>query len=65
MAGYCGKILRINLQSGAVSTEDLDMACARKYLGGRGLGSYILSQEVSPDCDAFSPENKIIIAPQA
>jgi aldehyde:ferredoxin oxidoreductase len=38
------------------------MKIACKFIGGRGLGSYILSQEVSPTVDAFSAENKIIIA---
>ncbi|MHC4725258.1 MAG: aldehyde ferredoxin oxidoreductase family protein [Planctomycetota bacterium] len=50
MSGYCGKFIRINMK----------IAC--KFIGGRGLGSYILSQEVSPTVDAFSAENKIIIA---
>jgi aldehyde:ferredoxin oxidoreductase len=62
MAGYCGKFLRINLRSGKIEKENLDMEIARKFIGGRGLGSYVLSQEVSPTVDAFSPENKIIIA---
>jgi aldehyde:ferredoxin oxidoreductase len=62
MSGYCGKFLRINLSSGTIEKEDLDMKIACKFIGGRGLGSYILSQEVSPTVDAFSAENKIIIA---
>ncbi|MHC4843263.1 MAG: aldehyde ferredoxin oxidoreductase N-terminal domain-containing protein, partial [Planctomycetota bacterium] len=62
MSGYCGKFLRINLKSGAIKKEDLNMEFAKKFIGGRGLGSFILSQEVPPNIDAFSPENKIIIA---
>jgi aldehyde:ferredoxin oxidoreductase len=62
MFGYCGKFLRINLSSGTIKKEDLDMEIAKKFIGGRGLGSFILSQEISPNIDAFSPENKIIIA---
>lgn len=62
MAGYCGKILRINLTTGQINKENLDIQAALKFIGGRGLGSYILTREVDPGIDALSPENKIIIA---
>ncbi len=48
MAGYCGKILRINLNSNQITKEDLDMDLARKFIGGRGLGTYFLTQEIWP-----------------
>lgn len=60
MAGYCGKILRINLTAGTVKTEVLDLAIAKKFIGGRGLGTYIFSQEVDAKIDPFSSDNKII-----
>jgi aldehyde:ferredoxin oxidoreductase len=60
MAGYCGKILRVNLTEGTINTEDLDLATAKKFIGGRGLGTYIFSQEVDAKIDPFSPDNKII-----
>jgi len=62
MSGYCGKLLRINLTAGTVSTEPIDPEVARKFIGGRGLGTWYLSQEVSPQVDPLSPENKLIIA---
>ena len=62
MAGYCGKILRIDLSTGQVKKEQLDVRLARKFIGGRGLGSYLLSQEVDPAIDAFDPAGKIIFA---
>ena len=62
MAGYCQKILRINLSTGAVNTEALDLTTAKKFIGGRGLGSYILSEEVDPGIDPCSADNKIIFA---
>ena len=43
-------------------TEQLDKDKALKYIGGRGLGSRIMAEEVSPTVDAFDPENKVIIA---
>ncbi|NYE56668.1 aldehyde ferredoxin oxidoreductase family protein [Carboxydothermus ferrireducens] len=62
MAGYCGKVLRVNLSTGEIKKEPLDMEVAKKFLGGRGLGSYILSKEIDPAVDPLSPENKIIFA---
>ena len=62
MAGYCGKFLRINLSTGQIGKEDLDLELAIKFVGGRGLGSYFLAQEIDPRIEALSPANKIIIA---
>ncbi len=62
MNGYAGKILRINLSDHTYKTEELDKDKALKYIGGRGLGSRIMAEEVPPTVDAFDPENKVIIA---
>ncbi len=62
MSGYCGKLLRIDLGKGQISTEETDLELARKFVGGRGLGTYFLSREVDPNVDPLSPENKLILA---
>ena len=62
MGGYKGKILRINLTDGKISTEPLNMELARKYLSGRGLGGKMCYDEVGPEVDPLSPENKIFIS---
>ncbi|GAV24933.1 aldehyde ferredoxin oxidoreductase [Carboxydothermus islandicus] len=62
MAGYCGKVLRVNLSTGEIKKEPLDLEVAKKFLGGRGLGSYFLANEIDPAVDPLSPENKIIFA---
>jgi len=62
MYGYCGKILRVNLKEMSIKVEDLDLELAKKYIGGRGLGTKILMEEIDPKIDALSPENKLIIA---
>lgn len=54
-------ILRVRLD-----TETYDITpMPDKYLnlGGRGLTSRIISQEVSPDCDPLGQENKLVFAP--
>lgn len=62
MSGYCGKILRINLDERKVIKEDLNMEWANAYLGGRGLATKYFYEEVDPKVDAFSKDNKLIVA---
>ncbi len=59
---WARKILRINLTSGTVKSEPLNMEWAQKYLGQRGLASKYLIEEVDPKCDPLGPGNKIIYA---
>ena len=62
MNGWIGTILRINVATGSISKENLDPAIAQKFMGGRGLGTYIMSREVSPAVDPLDPDNKLIFA---
>ena len=62
MAGYCEKLLRINLSTGKIDKENLDTELAKKFLGGRGLGTYFLMKEVAADVAPLSAENKLIFA---
>ncbi len=62
MGGWMGKILDINLTSGEILTKPLDMALARDFLGGRGLGARLLWDEVGPEVDPLSPANVLIFA---
>ena len=59
---WAGKILRINLSTGTVATEPLNMQWARDYIGSRGLGSKYLISEIDPKVDPLSAENKLIWA---
>ncbi|MEW6443736.1 MAG: aldehyde ferredoxin oxidoreductase family protein [bacterium] len=60
MEGWMGKILRVNLTEGDIGVDDLEFEYAREYLGCRGLGSKILSDEVDPQVDPLGPDNKLI-----
>ncbi|MBL7190048.1 MAG: aldehyde ferredoxin oxidoreductase family protein [Phycisphaerae bacterium] len=62
MAGYAGTFLRINLSTGQIDKESLDLELAAKFIGGRGLASYFLTQEVDPDVEPLDPANKLIVA---
>ena len=61
MYAYNGKVLRINLTDHTIKTEALDMDMAKKFIGGRGLGTKMMMDEVDPKVDALSPENKLFI----
>ncbi len=60
--GWQGKILRVDLTAGKVTTEALDPATARAYIGGRGLGIRTMLDEMDPKCDPLGPENLLIMA---
>ena len=62
MNGWMGKILRVNLTEEKVAVEDLDEGLARKFIGGRGLATKMIYDEVDPGVDPISPENKLIFA---
>jgi len=62
MAGYTGTFLRINLSTGQIDKEKLDLELAAKFIGGRGLASYFLTQEVDPETEPLDPANKLIVA---
>ena len=60
--GYAGKILRVDLTHGKMSTEEPDEAFYRSYMGGRGFIGYYLLKELEPGIEPLSPENKLIFA---
>lgn len=61
MYGYRGKILRINLKERTSKVENLNIEEAKKFIGGRGLGTKMLMDEIDPKIDALSPENKLLV----
>jgi aldehyde:ferredoxin oxidoreductase len=62
MFAYAGKILRVNLTTGKVSTEPLSEELAKNYIGGIGLGIRLLMDNSKPGTDPFSPDNPLIFA---
>ena len=55
------KFLRVNMTTKSITSE----VVPAKYhqLGGRGLTSVMVDDEVPPTCDPLGPENKLIFAP--
>ncbi|MCK5420599.1 MAG: aldehyde ferredoxin oxidoreductase family protein [Deltaproteobacteria bacterium] len=60
MNGWVGKILRVNLTQGSTRVEELPAELNHLFLGGRGLASKLLFDEVNPQVEPLSPENKLI-----
>ena len=55
------KVLRVNLTSGSITEEPLNMEWAHDYLGQRGLATRYLADEIDPACDPLGPDNKMIM----
>ncbi len=60
--GWHGKLLRVNLNEKSCTTEALNMDWAAAYIGGRGLATKYLTEEVDPATDALGIDNKLIFA---
>ncbi|MFX1557322.1 MAG: aldehyde ferredoxin oxidoreductase family protein [Promethearchaeota archaeon] len=61
MYGYMGKILRVNLSNGTITEEFPDEKTLKLVLGGSGLATKYLLEEVKQGTDPLSPENLLII----
>lgn len=57
---FIGQILRVNLTSGVIRTEDLNPCWARQTLGGAGLATRYLLELTPPGIDPLGSENVLI-----
>ena len=55
-----GDLLRVDLTTGAITEETIPRELITQYIGGKGVGTYLLTQEVGPSVDPMSPQNKLI-----
>ncbi|HUX77584.1 MAG TPA: aldehyde ferredoxin oxidoreductase C-terminal domain-containing protein [Anaerolineae bacterium] len=55
------KMLRVNMTDRTATYEDVPEKY--KFLGGRGLSSTIVCDEVDPTCHPLGPNNKLVFAP--
>ena len=62
MKGFAGKYLRVDLTEGRLSNLVFDRGTLRGYLGGTGIGSKILYDEVPPSSEWSDPVNRVTIA---
>jgi aldehyde:ferredoxin oxidoreductase len=62
MFGYHGRYLRIDLARGAADWVPLPEDVLRRFLGGVGLGTYLLHRESRPNLDPLCPEAALIFS---
>lgn len=59
--GWAGSVLRVNLTTGAITTEDT-LPKYKPFIGGMGLGYKVIWDEVPLDSDPLGPNAKAVFA---
>jgi len=59
IGGWAGKVLRVDLSSGRITTENT-IEKYKDFLGGTGIGYKVFWDEVPPGTKPFDPGNKIV-----
>lgn len=60
MTDHRAKMLSIDLSGRETHVEEIPTTVLRKYIGGRGLGAYLLHKLLSARTDPLSPENHVL-----
>jgi aldehyde:ferredoxin oxidoreductase len=55
--GYMGKLLNVDLSTGELAEEPLNQELCRQYVGGYGIGAYLLYRRMPAHADPLGPEN--------
>ena len=62
MNGFFNRILKINVTRKDYRIETIEDGLLEKYLGGKGLATYLLLQHNPAGVDPLAPENHLILA---
>ncbi len=62
MYGWRGTVLRVDLTREKITKQPLDKEVAAKFIGGRGLNTKVLFDEVKPGIDPLGPENVLCLS---
>jgi len=60
LTGYAGKIGWVDLTAGTTRIDDLDEDMARKFIGGKAMGAYLLLSHLPAKTDPYDPHNILI-----
>jgi aldehyde:ferredoxin oxidoreductase len=60
--GYNGRVLEVDLSSGAISPRELGDEVIKKCMGGRGFGVHFLTERLAPHTDPFADQSLLIIS---
>jgi len=61
--GYMGKVLNVDLTSGAIEPEELPDSTYEQVLGGYGLGARLLFDRIPAGADPLGPDNILGFVP--
>ncbi|NTV89841.1 MAG: hypothetical protein HGA22_05695 [Clostridiales bacterium] len=61
MSVTTGKILRVNLSTQNITEESPEMY-EKRFIGGRGVGAWILFNEMRPDTKPLDPESIMVFS---
>jgi aldehyde:ferredoxin oxidoreductase len=61
--GYANQILHVDLTAGTIAACPLDPEVRDFFIGGRGLGLYLLHEKINARTKAYDPENPLIFSP--
>jgi len=59
MYGWIGKILRVDIQTGKITTEETSKYVP-EYIGGKGIATRIAWNELKPNVGPYDPENMLM-----
>ncbi len=62
MYGWTGKLLRVDLSNNRIKEENISSDVLSQFMGGKGLATYYLYQEVPAGSDPLGPENRFYLA---
>lgn len=62
MNSLMGKLLYVDMTAGKSTVKDTPTDWIEKYAGQKGLGSRMLMEDVSPNVEPFSQDNRIILS---
>ena len=62
MNGYGGQILHVDLATGEHRAERLSADILRDFVGGVGLGTYLLHRHCPPGAEPLGPANPLVFA---
>jgi aldehyde:ferredoxin oxidoreductase len=60
--GWAGRLLRVDLTAGSLRSEAIDGEVLRRFIGGKGLATYYLHNEVPAHAAPLGPENRFYLA---
>jgi aldehyde:ferredoxin oxidoreductase len=61
MKGFYNRYLLVNVSTGTSTVEPIDESVLKAYLGGKGLGTWLLLKHQPAGVEPLAPENPLII----